>query len=929
MSILSALYTLIISPLMLLFEVVFTVTNRVIGNEGLSIIFLSLAVNFLVLPLYKRADELQAEERDIQAKMAPHIKHIKRTFKGDERFFMLQEYYRINHYKPVYALKSSVSLLLQIPFFIAAYNLLSGMECLQGMTFGFIKDLGSEDAMFMIGSFPVNVLPILMTLINIISGIIYTKGHPLKAKIQVYGLAAVFLVLLYHSPSGLVFYWLLNNVFSLVKNIFYKLKDPKKALSVVLAVAGAAVIIVTLFNPDFGMKRKILLSACCLLLCVPLAWSLFKNKIRIPEKLKIKTRTNPKETAAIFVGGCVFMALITGMLIPSTVIDASALEFVDIDLPKNPVLYVVNSMLLSFGTWVLWLGVFYFFMSGTVKSLFSKIIWICCGVSIIDYMFFGTDLGMLSSTLLYDNKPEFQMKDYLINAAAIVAVLVVFAFVYSRFSKITKSILIVASLSVFAIGMYHVIGIWREYDRYQIPAASYLENDDATDEQIIPLSKNGKNVVVLMLDRGLGTQVPYIFNEKPELKEKFDGFTYYPNTISYGISTNFGSPALFGGYDYTPDKINERADESLESKHNESLRVMPVLFGDNGYEVTVIDPTYAGYFWIPDLSIYDDHPEFNCYVTNGKFNLFDVDTSGEYARSQTQRVQDIRNRNFFCFSIMKIAPVFIQETLYDEGVYNESSAMEKGSFVQSIDGLSKSTGYDMDFINAYSVLTALPDITEIKDGEENTFLLMTNDSSHSECLLQEPDYVPEVNVDNTAYDVDMVSRYTLDGTTMQMTTEKQVTHYHVNIASYIALGEWFDYLRENGVYDNTRIIIVSDHGKDLGQFGITCNGEDMESFMPVLMVKDFGATGFTVSEEFMTNGDTPSLAISGLIDNPVNPFTHNPITSDPKNGEQTVFYSPIYDTKINNGNTFLPGSWYIFKGGDVHDPDNWEYKGDY
>ena len=92
MSVLSALYTLIISPLMLLFEVLFMIANRIIGNEGLTIIFLSLAVNFLVLPLYKRADELQAEERDIQAKMAPHIKHIKRTFKGDERFFMLQKY---------------------------------------------------------------------------------------------------------------------------------------------------------------------------------------------------------------------------------------------------------------------------------------------------------------------------------------------------------------------------------------------------------------------------------------------------------------------------------------------------------------------------------------------------------------------------------------------------------------------------------------------------------------------------------------------------------------------------------------------------------------------------------------------------------------------------------------------------------------------
>ena len=73
MSFLSMLYTFIISPLELLFEVIFSVANRIIGNAGLSIIFLSLAVNFLVLPLYKRADELQAEERDIQAKMASRI----------------------------------------------------------------------------------------------------------------------------------------------------------------------------------------------------------------------------------------------------------------------------------------------------------------------------------------------------------------------------------------------------------------------------------------------------------------------------------------------------------------------------------------------------------------------------------------------------------------------------------------------------------------------------------------------------------------------------------------------------------------------------------------------------------------------------------------------------------------------------------------
>ena len=51
------------------------------------------------------------------------------------------------------------------------------------------------------------------------AGLIYGKDMPLKSMIQLYALAAVFLVLLYNSPAGLVFYWTLNNVFSLCKNI--------------------------------------------------------------------------------------------------------------------------------------------------------------------------------------------------------------------------------------------------------------------------------------------------------------------------------------------------------------------------------------------------------------------------------------------------------------------------------------------------------------------------------------------------------------------------------------------------------------------------------------------------------------------------------------------------------------------------------------
>ena len=62
MTFFTALYTLLIRPLELLFEVIYVYANRVINHPGFSIIVLSLAMNFLVLPLYRQADAMQQED---------------------------------------------------------------------------------------------------------------------------------------------------------------------------------------------------------------------------------------------------------------------------------------------------------------------------------------------------------------------------------------------------------------------------------------------------------------------------------------------------------------------------------------------------------------------------------------------------------------------------------------------------------------------------------------------------------------------------------------------------------------------------------------------------------------------------------------------------------------------------------------------------
>ena len=220
MSLVEVLDTLFLKPLYLLFEVVYVMSDKVIGNPGWSIIVLSLFINLLILPLYMRADKIQEEEHALERKIQKGVDHIKKTFRGDERMMMLQTYYRQNDYKPVYVLRSATSLFLQIPFFIAAYRFLSGLQLLNGASFGLISDLGMPDGILQIAGISVNVLPVIMTIVNLASCVIFTKGSPLKEKVQLYTMALFFLVFLYASPAGLVFYWTLNNIFSLAKTIF-------------------------------------------------------------------------------------------------------------------------------------------------------------------------------------------------------------------------------------------------------------------------------------------------------------------------------------------------------------------------------------------------------------------------------------------------------------------------------------------------------------------------------------------------------------------------------------------------------------------------------------------------------------------------------------------------------------------------------------
>ena len=917
MNILDIFFTILIKPLELVFETIFALSHNIMPSPAVNLVIMSLAINFLVLPLYRRADIIQMETRDKEAKLRPMVDHIRKSFKGDEKVMMLQTYYDQQHYHPLSSLKSIISLLLQIPFFIAAYQFLSHLPVLQGQSMGPIADLSTPDGLLTLGGITINVLPIIMTVVNIVSSEIYMKGQPFKSKIVLYLSALVFLVLLYDSPSGLVFYWTFNNVFSLVKNIFYRLKDPGFVFKILCAVSGAAGIVLVLINRGmFLTKYFVFLLVCCVLLIVPLALHFIFRK-RTPGK---EVKADPVSNAIYWICAA-YMSILTGLLIPSAVVSSSPDDFVKITSLKNPAFYTWYSLCVAAGVFLVWVSVFYLLSTAKGRKIFSVVMLTVSVASTVNYLFFGTKLGTLTPELELDNGLKYQLSTILINLGVMAAVVAVCIVLHRFIPQITKFVMLAFTLVALGMGIYNVAKINSYYSEVERKSAS------ATQPQIT-LSRNGKNVVVIMLDRALNQLVPYLFNENKKLNEQFAGFTYYPNTISFGAHTNFAAPSLFGGYEYTPEKLNARADEKLVDKHNEAMLVMPRLFSSEGFTTGVMDIPYVNYREITDTSIFSDYEGINAYAGFGVLN--------PYNKSLIAQSEMVRKRNFYCYSIFMIATVSLPSEIYTDGSYNSLNVnyddIPEAEFTtpQKILSNSEGIGIKAKFLDAYYVLESMPAITNIVDSDTNCFFAMDNDTVHEQTILQTPDYVPSNHPDNRKFDATHAYRMMLNGRYMGLNSYMQITHYEVNMAAYNSLGRWFDYLRQEGVWDNTRIIIVSDHGYNIGHFpDMIFKDFDLEYINSLLMVKDFGATEFTTSDELMTVADVPTIAVSGVIDNPVNPFTGNVITNKEKTeGPIHVIMSEDWKVTENNGNTFLPGKWYSVYD-NIFDESNWKYLGEY
>ena len=636
-------------------------------------------------------------------------------------------------------------------------------------------------------------------------------------------------------------------------------------------------------------------------------------------ELNSRQRKTDRRNRILLVCCCLYLAVLTGLLIPSEILSASPGEFTDAHYFQNPDRYLVYSGVTAAGTFVLWGLVYGLLLSPKARKRYVIGLVSFAAVSAADYMLFGRNYGIISSALQYETAIYAQAGPVLLNISCILLLTAAVILIYKKWPVVLRVFCLYGCVALTVLSVINISNL--EHKTAELREISGRQTEE---KATFRLSRNGKNVVVIMLDRTISAFVPWFMNEKPELLRQFDGFTYYPNTLSYGYHTNIAAPAVFGGYEYTPAELEKRAKESLKDKHNEALTVMPAAFLANGYEVTVCDAPYANYQWIPDMSIYDAYPAIRTWNTIGMFD--------EYKADVQAWLNSLRERNLFCYSLFRCAPVLLQPALYDGGNWLSAGGGEE-------DG-GELFGISPDFMKSYTVMQHLPSMTIVTDEPADTFLMLTNEMTHNVIELQEPDYVPRRHVDNTGYEAEHGIRTTADGRELDLgSSELLRIHYHGDMAAFLLLGKWFDELRAQGVWDNTKIIIVSDHGCYLGLTGVNLSDTDPDlpdvpgyeksqwadttCYNPILMVKDFGASGFTTDTTFMTNADTPVLAFEQAVENPVNPFTGNPVTSAAKtSGEQRIVES-AWDIMTNNGNFFSDPLWITFRGDDVFRPENW------
>ena len=189
------------------------------GNWGWSIILVTVVIKLVFFPLSAASYKSMAKMRVL----GPRMQRIKELY-GHDKQRMQQEVMDMYRKEKINPLGGCLPILVQIPVFIALYWVLLGsVEVRHAPWLGWIQDLSARDPYF--------ILPLLMGASMFVQMKLNpAPPDPIQAKIMM-ALPIVFTFMFMWFPSGLVLYWVVNNILSIAQQwqITRMIEGAKKA----------------------------------------------------------------------------------------------------------------------------------------------------------------------------------------------------------------------------------------------------------------------------------------------------------------------------------------------------------------------------------------------------------------------------------------------------------------------------------------------------------------------------------------------------------------------------------------------------------------------------------------------------------------------------------------------------------------------------
>jgi YidC/Oxa1 family membrane protein insertase len=211
--------------------------HSVVPSWGWSIVIMTICIKTLFWPLSAKASRSQKRMAKIQGPMA----ELKEKYKDNPQKLQ-QETLKVFKENQVNPVAGCLPMLIQMPIFLGLFYMLRSASELRHESFLWVSDLSMPDTLTYIAGYPLNLLPLLMGITMFFQMRmmpVSPTADPAQQKIFKF-LPFIFLVFLYNFSSGLVLYWTVQNLLTILQQKIINSRPDEELQPVVAAKAAAS-----------------------------------------------------------------------------------------------------------------------------------------------------------------------------------------------------------------------------------------------------------------------------------------------------------------------------------------------------------------------------------------------------------------------------------------------------------------------------------------------------------------------------------------------------------------------------------------------------------------------------------------------------------------------------------------------------------------